>query len=337
MAGFPTKTGHDELLNACSPNPMASQRLSCGSVRGRCDIGKSWDVSVIQGVSLSGRCSDSREHPGVCASRPVRLATAMNPPPVRRRLNACPVSTTERRRRRPLATPVRWRPAPAWLGRSDDDRINAAILTRSPGRQPHRDVAGPSPRHRALLSGTERYLVSVHKGRYRPYNPELDRRHFLCPRCGFTIRRQSTPQQWRTLSMPETYPRTGGLVKRKFYLVLSALLLGLAAPLAVAQPAHATAGHDNFLGNRGHAWTNTDHTRLGVDDQRSDRVRIYVEAFTNTRAYLLDYDRNDSADGHTVYIAPPGMRWAQLRVCGWHLDEQRWIGCSDRWTFTEDA
>jgi hypothetical protein len=114
---------------------------------------------------------------------------------------------------------------------------------------------------------------------------------------------------------------------KKFLYPLGILTTTLGLFGALAAPAQATVHNANY-GNRGSAWTNTAHTRVGVQDNRADGVAIYVDAYTALGTRLFAKDENDSDPGHSAYPSPDGSRFVAFRVCGWHTAEQRW-GCGN--------
>ena len=112
---------------------------------------------------------------------------------------------------------------------------------------------------------------------------------------------------------------------RRLSAVLLAAMVGLAAPLAVAAPAHAHVVNA-YHGNRGHAWTNSDHTRVGIDDQRCDNLHVWAEALLNTSWIIYVYEPNGCRDGHGASALLPGERVAALRVCTEGRGCGDWVG-----------
>lgn len=109
---------------------------------------------------------------------------------------------------------------------------------------------------------------------------------------------------------------------------LAAIAAAAVAPVGLAAPAHAdTKVYWAFWEGKGRAWTNSAHNRVGVEDLSSDRIRIYVEAMSTGGDHLLEPDTNDSDAGHSAY--PVTGKVTAFRVCGWYLDNPKWLGCSD--------
>jgi hypothetical protein len=109
---------------------------------------------------------------------------------------------------------------------------------------------------------------------------------------------------------------------RRIRTVLLAGLVGLAGSFTLIGPAEAKVAHA-YYGNRGHAWSNTAGSRIGVEDQRSDGIYIYADIHVTCVRHdycgyggyeVREYD--DSGSGFRVYIAPYGYRVHYFRVCG---------------------
>ncbi|MFI5898534.1 hypothetical protein ACIA5D_51590 [Actinoplanes sp. NPDC051513] len=120
-----------------------------------------------------------------------------------------------------------------------------------------------------------------------------------------------------------------------------AVLVGLLGSITLVEPAHAAVVHA-YYGNRGHAWSNTAATRIGVEDQRNDGIRIYADGLARcvdldlcvSPDLFLQYDVNNNEPGYSVYVAPPGYRVSEFRVCGiWNgAPSGDYRGCSE-WRF----
>jgi hypothetical protein len=104
-----------------------------------------------------------------------------------------------------------------------------------------------------------------------------------------------------------------------------AVVLGVVATLVSATPARAEV-HDAYYGNRGHAWTNTSEDRVGVEDQRNDGIKIYVEGFLecvdathlacDSDQFFSRYDEDNSDPEHTVFVVHPWYNLSWFKVCG---------------------
>jgi hypothetical protein len=92
------------------------------------------------------------------------------------------------------------------------------------------------------------------------------------------------------------------------------LAAAIALPVATALPASAHPA-DAYHGNRGHAWTNTAHTRVGVEDTRCDGFQVWAVARTNNLGDLQLPDLSDCGGGPTRYVLPTGTKVLALRVC----------------------
>lgn len=116
---------------------------------------------------------------------------------------------------------------------------------------------------------------------------------------------------------------------RKKLLTAGVLLAGLATPLVIASPAQAHPV-DAYYGNRGHGWTNTAHTRVGVEDQRSDGIRIaaIIRTLPAGNVYRL-FDANNNDPGHSAAAVPAGERIDQIQVCGYYADSGALRSCGN--------
>lgn len=107
---------------------------------------------------------------------------------------------------------------------------------------------------------------------------------------------------------------------RRMRSLFVACLVGVVGSVLFAVPAHARVV-DAYYGDRGHAWTNTANTRVGVEDQRDDGIRIFVETEAsyppaNLLLFVDTYDDNNHEPGHSVYEVPAGWKLVAFRVCG---------------------
>jgi hypothetical protein len=119
---------------------------------------------------------------------------------------------------------------------------------------------------------------------------------------------------------------------RMIRLIAPAVVAGLLASLAVTTPAEAHVV-SAYYGNRGHAWTNSDHTRVGVEDQREDEIKIFVEGSAISSAMqtigFKFYDENNNNPGHTAKALPFGYVMLKMRVCGIRNGASEPRGCGD--------
>ena len=122
---------------------------------------------------------------------------------------------------------------------------------------------------------------------------------------------------------------------RRMRSLFAACLVGGVASVLFAVPAHARVV-DAYYGNRGHAWTNTANTRVGVEDQRDDGIRIFVHTeavYPPSGLILLEitYDENNHDPGYDVYVVPAGWKLVAFQVCGIWNGATVVRGCGD-WT-----
>jgi hypothetical protein len=104
-----------------------------------------------------------------------------------------------------------------------------------------------------------------------------------------------------------------------------AMLTGMIGSVVLAAPARANVVHA-YYGNRGHGWTNTASTRVGVEDQRRDGIQIFVYGAqvcvdpnwceVGHHEDYIAFDANNNDPGHSVYYAWTGYRVLDLMVCG---------------------
>ncbi len=103
-------------------------------------------------------------------------------------------------------------------------------------------------------------------------------------------------------------------VRRRFYVVLSALILGVIPAMAIASPAQAHVV-DAYHGSRGHAWTNSAHNRVGIEDTNCDGLGVWGEALLENNVHFIVFDQ-DGCDGDgDGYPTPGGVIVVALRVC----------------------
>ncbi|MGH3886337.1 MAG: hypothetical protein ACRDSZ_07175 [Pseudonocardiaceae bacterium] len=113
-------------------------------------------------------------------------------------------------------------------------------------------------------------------------------------------------------------------MRKKIY--ITALMAGLALPLAFAAPAQAQVQYV-YHGDLGRAWTNTEHTRVGVEDLKRNGNGVY--ALYKIRGSQNQYhvgDRNGSFPGHGAEDA--GGIVQKIKVC------VRDVGCTGWKTVT---
>lgn len=112
------------------------------------------------------------------------------------------------------------------------------------------------------------------------------------------------------------------LGRKKLY--TAALMAGLALPLALATPAQAHPVYAYHGADR--AWTNTAHTRVGVEDRERDGHGVYAEYIIRGGTVRDVSDANGSAPGHGAEAA--GGVVTQLRVCERNVSCGNWITVS---------
>jgi hypothetical protein len=106
---------------------------------------------------------------------------------------------------------------------------------------------------------------------------------------------------------------------RRIHQLLLAVFVGLVGSVALVEPASAAAVH-SYLGNRGHAWSNTHATRVAIEDQRSDGYEIYAYIKVCKPGHCDDvkvFDSNDSVSGSTLFttvLSPYRVQY--FVVCG---------------------
>lgn len=105
-------------------------------------------------------------------------------------------------------------------------------------------------------------------------------------------------------------------MRKKVY--ITALMAGLALPLAFATPAQAHVLSAHHGDDR--AWTNTAHTRVGVEDGEADGNGVYAQYKIGGSENIYHVgDRNGNAPGHGAEDAGGIVR--KIRVC------ERNVGC----------
>ncbi len=103
-------------------------------------------------------------------------------------------------------------------------------------------------------------------------------------------------------------------MRKKLYATATAITAGLLLALAFATPAQAHVVHV-FNGDLGHGWTNTAHTRIGVDDTKCDALGATTEAVTNRLVFFDVSDPNGCDGGTGAKAAPAGQTIIAIRVC----------------------
>jgi hypothetical protein len=129
--------------------------------------------------------------------------------------------------------------------------------------------------------------------------------------------------------------RNGGTMRKKLC-TIGVLLAGIVIPLTIASPAHADpAPAHAYYGNRGHGWTNTERTRVGVEDQLSDGIMIavLVRTLPAGNVYRL-FDANNSDPGHSAAPIPAGELIDQIWVCGYYASSGALRSCGGVVTVT---
>jgi hypothetical protein len=111
-----------------------------------------------------------------------------------------------------------------------------------------------------------------------------------------------------------------------------AVVAGVLASMAVVTPAQAHVV-EAWYGNRGHGWTNSAHTRVGVADLRDDGIVINIEAlavYPNGALEIIHLnDPDNSGPRHLAYQVGSGAVLAWIRVCGTWNGQHEYRGCGD--------
>jgi hypothetical protein len=97
------------------------------------------------------------------------------------------------------------------------------------------------------------------------------------------------------------------------------VMAGLTMFAVNAAPAGAHVVHA-YHGSRGHAWTNTAHTRLGLEDTNCDGLRVRAEYREGPGPWdihlVIGSDPNGCDPGHGAWeVGVNGITGWQIRVC----------------------
>jgi hypothetical protein len=69
-----------------------------------------------------------------------------------------------------------------------------------------------------------------------------------------------------------------------------------------------------YHGNRAHGWTNTDHTRVGIEDTRADGLVVRLDVMAGNIWYVGWVDDPDgTGPQHGAKYAPAGLQ--KIRAC----------------------
>ncbi len=101
---------------------------------------------------------------------------------------------------------------------------------------------------------------------------------------------------------------------RKKLFAATAVAMGVVLALAFATPASAHVV-DAYHGSRGHGWTNTAHTRIGVQDTNCDNIDVATQAVTENNLTFRVWDPDGCFGDTGAAESPRGQKIVLIRVC----------------------